>query len=54
MGDCVLGNKSQNYGNKGNGDYAEHLKKDAGKLRTARMAVNSPFQDNSILQPAKM
>ena len=50
MGKCVLGNKGQNYGNKGDGDYAEHLKNDAGKLRTARMTVNSPFQEYSYFR----
>ncbi len=43
MGYCVLGNKGQNDGNKGNGDDAEHWVTDAGKLRIGTTAVNLQF-----------
>lgn len=43
MGYCVLGNKGQNDGNKGNGDDAEHFETDVGKLRIGTIAVNLRF-----------
>lgn len=43
MGYCVLGNKGQNDGNKGNGDDAEHYRKRAVKLRIGTISVNPQF-----------
>ena len=43
MGYCVLGNKGQNDGNKGNGYDVEHGETDAGKLRIGTSAVNLQF-----------
>lgn len=43
MSECVHGNKSQDDGDKGNGDYVKHLARNAAKLRIGTNAVNPQF-----------
>ncbi|AOS46356.1 hypothetical protein Verru16b_03460 [Lacunisphaera limnophila] len=43
MSECVHGNKGQDDGNKGNGDYGEHRCTNGANLRIGTMPVNPQF-----------